>query len=242
MVRAPLPGKEVNIYFLTMDVNSPPSPGREGSADREAPRGAPRRRQYRSRAERRREITEAALQILAERGPRGWTTALLAERVGVAEATLFKHFDSKADILVTAVGQQQARLQEWITGFRTEGTGWPGARSFLEALMAESVAGGGGPLVLLEHATRFPPELLERFAVTQQLLEGRVERFLAESPLEPVASDAARIGIAIVTRALLEWSAEERSSRPIGDAVRQLALVGRAFESADPVLLAAPLP
>lgn len=217
-----------------MAVNSPtPDPTGDGPAERV-------RRQYRSRAERRREIAEAALQLLAEQGPHAWTTALLAERVGVAEATLFKHFDNKADILLTAVGRQQDRLQAWIGDFSSTTGGWDGARLFLEALIARAVADGGGPLVLLVHATRLPPELLERLGTTQALMAERVEAFFRDTPLEPVAQGVAQVGLAVVTRALLKWTAEGGTAHPLAEASQQFALLGRAFASADPAALRAP--
>lgn len=199
--------------------------------------GSKPRRQYRSREERRREISEATLEILAELGPAAWTTAILAERVGVAEATLFKHFDSKADILVTAVTRQENRTQAWIRSWETAASGWDAFQGFLEALVEHAVEHGGGPLVLLEHATRFPPELMDLLRETHVLMTERLEGFLSDSELEPVAPILAGIGLSIATRTLLTWSMEQRSPEPLRRMHRQLELLGRAFRSADPAAL-----
>src|SRR5690606_1754991 len=86
-------GKESKYLLLDMTVK-PPHPMKTARASEEA---TPRR-QYRSREDRRRQIIEATLQLLSGRGPRNWTIALVAERVGVSEATLFKHFANKDDI------------------------------------------------------------------------------------------------------------------------------------------------
>ncbi len=48
-------------------------------------------------------LLRVALQVLAERGYRGATTRLIAERAGVAELTLFRHFGSKLDLLRSAL-------------------------------------------------------------------------------------------------------------------------------------------
>ncbi|TXD37117.1 TetR/AcrR family transcriptional regulator [Lujinxingia vulgaris] len=56
----------------------------------------------RSSAERRRQIASAALKIVAEGGLHQLTTAALAERVGLAEGTIFRHFHDKAEILAVA--------------------------------------------------------------------------------------------------------------------------------------------
>jgi AcrR family transcriptional regulator len=55
-----------------------------------------------SKSERQREIAAAALQILADQGLHRFTTATLAERVGLAEGTIFRHFDNKPDIIAAA--------------------------------------------------------------------------------------------------------------------------------------------
>ncbi len=48
-------------------------------------------------------LLHAGLVVLAERGVRGATTRLIAERAGVAELTLFRHFRSKTALLKAAV-------------------------------------------------------------------------------------------------------------------------------------------
>jgi AcrR family transcriptional regulator len=48
-------------------------------------------------------LLQAGLSVLAERGFRGATTRLIAERAGVAELTLFRHFGSKVALLREAV-------------------------------------------------------------------------------------------------------------------------------------------
>lgn len=45
-------------------------------------------------------ILQAALQLFAKRGYEGTTTKDLAKSAGVAEGTLFRHFDSKKAILI----------------------------------------------------------------------------------------------------------------------------------------------
>lgn len=66
---------------------------------------------------RRRQIAEAALAIVAEQGLGRFTTAAVAERVGIAEGTIFRHFDAKEDIVLAAM----ARLEERVfAGFPPE--------------------------------------------------------------------------------------------------------------------------
>ncbi|MGM0578922.1 MAG: TetR/AcrR family transcriptional regulator [Myxococcota bacterium] len=63
-------------------------------------------------AERRREIAEAALDIMARDGLRRFTTAALARHVGLAEGTIFRHFSDKADIVCAAID----RIEELFHG------------------------------------------------------------------------------------------------------------------------------
>lgn len=52
---------------------------------------------------RRRQIAEAALQIIAQEGLGGFTTASVARSVGIAEGTIFRHFGSKQEVVLAAI-------------------------------------------------------------------------------------------------------------------------------------------
>ncbi len=56
-------------------------------------------------AERRHQIADAALRILADRGATQLTALTLAREVGVADATLFRHFPSMDAIVDAAIGR-----------------------------------------------------------------------------------------------------------------------------------------
>ncbi len=81
-------------------------------------------------------ILNATRQIFERNGTRGTTTREVAERAGVNEATLFRHFGSKAALLV-------AMREEFcdVRAFRTLLTGMTGAdiRADLTALAQHSV-------------------------------------------------------------------------------------------------------
>ena len=64
-----------------------------------------RRRPKRQKGEVRRvQIAQAALRILAQKGPGRLTAAELAREVGIADGTIFRHFKDKREIVLTAVG------------------------------------------------------------------------------------------------------------------------------------------
>lgn len=63
-------------------------------------------------AERRREIADAVLSIVAERGLGHLTALEIAQRVGVTDAALFHHFRSMEEIIFAAIGRVEDLLFE----------------------------------------------------------------------------------------------------------------------------------
>lgn len=63
----------------------------------------PARRLYAKTAERRATIGRAALAVVRERGHRALTTAEVAERAGISEATMLYHFPTRDHLLVAAL-------------------------------------------------------------------------------------------------------------------------------------------
>jgi AcrR family transcriptional regulator len=70
--------------------------------------------------ERRREITDAAIEIIAKRGLREFTAANLAREVGIKDGTIFRHFKDMNEISASVLH----RLQEML-GAVPEPTGGP---------------------------------------------------------------------------------------------------------------------
>ena len=67
-------------------------------------------RQYVSGELRRRQIAEAALLVLAEHGVGGFTTRAIAERVGITDGTLFRHFSDKKEVVLAAMDRLEEEL------------------------------------------------------------------------------------------------------------------------------------
>lgn len=61
------------------------------------------KRHYKDNETRRRQVAEAALQTIAEDGVEGFTTRIIAQKVGISDGTVFRHFESKADIVHAAI-------------------------------------------------------------------------------------------------------------------------------------------
>lgn len=62
-------------------------------------------------AERQRQIAEAALRIISTQGVRRLTAVALAEEVGIADGTIFRHFKDKGEIVNAAIDLFEAALE-----------------------------------------------------------------------------------------------------------------------------------
>ncbi|HYN39514.1 MAG TPA: TetR/AcrR family transcriptional regulator [Rhodospirillales bacterium] len=67
--------------------------------------------QRKSAAVRREEIVQAALALIAGRGPGALTTAAIARHIGVSEAALFRHYPSKSAILIACIEWMGDRMR-----------------------------------------------------------------------------------------------------------------------------------
>ena len=66
--------------------------------------------QYESREDRVRQIAEAALVVIAESGLRRFTTKAIAEKVGITDGTIFRHFNNKEEIVLAAMDQLEDKM------------------------------------------------------------------------------------------------------------------------------------
>lgn len=65
-------------------------------------------------AERRAQIVKATLRLVAEHGLAGTSMSRIAEAVGVSNAALYRHFDSREDILIAAHDALIERVFAWL--------------------------------------------------------------------------------------------------------------------------------
>ncbi len=65
---------------------------------------------YESRELRIEQIAEAALTVIAESGLRRFTTNAIAEKVGITDGTIFRHFKNKEEIVLAAMDRLEARM------------------------------------------------------------------------------------------------------------------------------------
>ena len=103
----------------------------------------PARRELRADAQRNRErIIAAAIEVFAERGLDA-STAEIAQRAGVGEATLFRRFPSKDDLIQAIVETQMETVIEIATDCLEDPDPGEGLERFLTEMVERSVADRG---------------------------------------------------------------------------------------------------
>jgi AcrR family transcriptional regulator len=66
--------------------------------------------------DRRRQITGAALEVIAREGIQGTTTALVAETAGISAASIYKHFGTRNELLFAALDLLYDQIEETVFG------------------------------------------------------------------------------------------------------------------------------
>lgn len=185
------------------------------------------RRQYKTSDERRNEIIEATLAILSEQGLHACTTSALAARVGVSEATLFRHFESKDAILIAALRHQIRTLRQRIRSYRGTGGPWERARGLVQHVLEFVDQTAGGPLIIMTgQAIRILPAIRDDVNATRRLFSDRLEALIRDElstgerrDLDP--AHVAELTVAIVHSVGLRWIVSEGTLplRETGDAM-----------------------
>jgi AcrR family transcriptional regulator len=195
-------------------------------------------RAYKSRQERRTEIVDATIAIIADQGLSAWKTAELARRVGVSEPSIFRHFENKEAILMAAVERETAAVRELVAAYRGEGKAWERAEGLVLEILDYFAATGGGPIVIMTgQVIRVSPEIRRDILGTVEVVNGALTELYRAAVQEagdppgvdpPVLADLA---IAIIRSTGLRWIISERTF-PFRESARQmLAIVRRSFRA-----------
>ena len=114
-----------------------------------------------SAEERRRDVVAAVVELAREHGPEGITTQAIADRIGVTQGALFRHFPDKA-AMWTAVF-------DWV-------------REELGSVLDAAFAAGGEPLAILERVFHAHVDFVARHPGVPRILFHELQR-PAESDL-----------------------------------------------------------
>ena len=151
--------------------------------------------------ERRKQIVAAGLALCRSAGISALRTEQIARKIGLTPGALFRHFPSKADILVAMASELIDRLEESLPA---EGEGWPWIEQFVTRrvrLLREDpevrlLFSDGFLMALPEEAQR---EVREVFARSWRKLGEQIERAQASgearADLEPHELAAATAGL-----------------------------------------------
>lgn len=152
------------------------------------------------------QILDAAIAVILERGYHGATTRQIAAAAGINEVTLFRRFDTKAELLRQALKREASRFAAAASARsdELEATLLTVVEQYLESMRR---VGRLVPIILSE-ASR-DPELLEVLAAPQQMVlsvAGALARYQKEGLLveePPLEAMAALLGPLLV-RSLVE--------------------------------------
>ncbi len=201
-----------------------------------APRHATRTRPYRSRPERRRQIVDATIAIIAEQGLVAWKTAELARRVGVSEPTLFRHFANKEEILSAAVQREAEAARELIRNYHGAGDAWSRVEGLLLTITDYFAATGGGPIVILTgQVIRVSPEIRQDILATVQLVRDTFRALFSEAVSEAGNApgvdpdNLADLAIAIIQSSALRYVMSQRAYPLRERAVSMLTVLRHAL-------------
>lgn len=161
----------------------------------------------------------AALELFSERGYDATGTAMIAERAGVSEMTLFRHYPTKGSLLLA--DPFDPALAEAV---RERTPGEPALTALAEGIRA---------------AWQSPPEEaaavlrgILRIAAATPTLRGGLERASAESEADlvdaladlghdaPSARVAAAAAIAALSRALIDWATDDAGTDALDARIR----------------------
>lgn len=211
-------------HIVRRIVNRPRTPRRAASSPRE-------RAPHLPADERRAQIVETALHILARRGVRACTTAALADAAGLSQAALFKHFPSMSAVLDTALRTQAQRMDDWNRAFDAAGArGWPAVAALVRHVLRFLEQANGGPLLMLVIGP-VSPAMRRKAQRSMQLLAQRIER-LVDDPAD--AAQMVPFAFAVVQSSTLRWLLQQSPEPPTVIAEPMLRLLDRAFAAGLP--------
>lgn len=121
-------------------------------------------------------IVQAAVEIFSEKGFAGSSTSEIAQKAGVAEGTIFRHYKTKKELLLSIVAPIMTKL---IAPFAVKDftkvleADYPDVEQFLRAIIVNRLefARKNFPIIkIFMHEIPFHPELREQFKETVAIL------------------------------------------------------------------------
>jgi AcrR family transcriptional regulator len=155
----------------------------------------PKRARRMSAAERKQQIVEVTMDLVAKHGVQATTTSRIAGACGISEATLYRHFSSRREMLLAAMDLVYERIFKVINSTENENAldRLRGMRNYHSGILADDHEGFVYPLFEFVAA---PPEcglrepLAERQRTAIESFAGVVEEGKRQGLIRPDVDDA----------------------------------------------------
>jgi len=166
-------------------------------------------------AERRDEIARTALQLAAERGAAAVSTQAIADRMGVSQATVFRHFKTRNDVFSEAIALVSRSVMEALGPIFADKAPPGGERlqRLVHAHLAFVSANSGIPALLFSDTLhQGAPELKDQVRQVRKAYAGRVAGLVVEGVGDgSIRADAdpallAQTIVTLVQGVVLRWS------------------------------------
>lgn len=167
--------------------------------------------------QRRKEIVQATMELTAERGIKSVSTQAIADKVGIAQPTVFRHFKTRDDIFAAVIGWIAENLSKAIlSGTNPEDTPDEQLRKLLQSQLSFINKHRAVPKILFSDLLHLESPKLK--ALLQELMNGYINRVTQlleqgkENGLfrkELDADQTARYIAALIQGLLIRWSVYE---------------------------------
>ncbi len=167
--------------------------------------------------ERRQEIVEAVVELAAEPGGRQITAQAIADRVGIAQPTVFRHFKNRERILEAVFEWIARKLLGVVSGVATSsGPADERLRALLEKQLGFVAGHKGLPRLLFserlhQENTRLKQSvrrIMQAYAATvAEVIRDGIESGIFRSDLDP--DETARMILALVQGTIIRWSVRD---------------------------------
>ncbi|WP_428609647.1 TetR/AcrR family transcriptional regulator [Sedimenticola sp.] len=188
---------------------------------------------------RRAEIIESALAVAAEQGVAAVTTQAIADRVGIAQSTIFRHFRSRDEIFFAAINWLGANMLQTLEPcFSGAGPADERLRKLIQTQLEYVSKNKGLPRILFSDRLHLEsPELKQNVQRVMRNFTSRVAQLLQEgmesgrfdNMLDPETT--ARQLVMLIQGLLMRWSVFDFDFDLVSEAESLGDFVARAIKS-----------
>lgn len=198
-------------------------------------------RQRKSAEQRKAEIVDATLKLAFQVGPEAITTERIAQKVGITQPAVFRHFPRKEDIWVAVVGWIGDKLaSRWGRALHSNADAMDQLHAILQAQLGLIQSTPAIPAILFSRELHIKnrtlravvTSLLGRFhELLKNIIDSGIHSRTFRADLD--STDAAFVIIALVQGSAVRWSLSERSFNLVDEGDRLLAVVLQGFLRSD---------